>query len=581
VLALLGLGVALSLSLRATELRRLEGDLRRQALVVAEGALARWETQGEAGVVAFVEALGRADADLRVAVLDAQGQRIADSHADRPGLVDPRHRPETARALDPAVREPVVALDDGLLAVATPLRRGGDALGVAWVALSPSRADRLAEHARSVVALALVPTAVAAVALAFVVARATVDPLRRLAEMARRLAAGEWKAEPGALPRDEVAELGRALAAMAHKLHAEVATIEDERRRWRVVLEEMADGLVVTDGSGRVLLLNRVAEQLLHVQQSWAVGRSFVQVVRDHELADHLESSLRAPDGRPRSRIVEAGPGRRALRVVITTVPNRGERQALVILQDLTELRRLERVRRDFVANVSHELRTPLASLKALVETLEGGALDDPTAARDFLARMHVEVDGLVQLVEELLALSRLEDGRADLRPAPTPVAELVGRAVERLRPQADRAGVALAADVPADLPLVLADPARVQQVIMNLVHNAVKFTPPGGSIRVTADRWNGQVAVRVIDTGVGIDAEDLPRIFERFYKADRSRASTGTGLGLAIAKHLVLAHGGRIWAESPGLGQGSTFTFTLPVAPAAASPRADDAPTA
>jgi two-component system phosphate regulon sensor histidine kinase PhoR len=314
------------------------------------------------------------------------------------------------------------------------------------------------------------------------------------------------------------------------------------------------------------------------VQQSWAVGRSFVQVVRDHELADHLESSLRAPDGRPRSRIVEAGPGRRALRVVITTVPNRGERQALVIQQDHTELRRLERVRRDFVANVSHELRTPLASLKALVETLEGGALDDPTAARDFLARMHVEVDGLVQLVEELLALSRLEDGRADLRPTSTPVAELVGRAVERLRPQADRAGVALAADVPADLPPVLADPARVQQVIMNLVHNAVKFTPPGGSIRVTADRWNGQVAVRVIDTGVGIDAEDLPRIFERFYKADRSRASTGTGLGLAIAKHLVLAHGGRIWAESHGLGQGSTFTFTLPVAPAAASPRADDA---
>jgi two-component system phosphate regulon sensor histidine kinase PhoR len=239
----------------------------------------------------------------------------------------------------------------------------------------------------------------------------------------------------------------------------------------------------------------------------------------------------------------------------------------LVILQDLTRIRRLETVRRDFISNISHELRTPLAGLKALVDTLRGGAIKDPPAAKRFLKRMDAEVDALTQMVEELLALSRIESGQAPLRLGPTPVAEVVIPPVDRLRPQAERAGLEFVVLLPPQLPQVLAEADRARLVLTNLAHNAVKFTPPGGRIVVAARVAGDEVIFSVEDTGVGIPAEDLPRIFERFYKADRARSGGGTGLGLAIAKHLVQGHGGRIWAESVE-GQGSTFSFTLPVVP-------------
>ncbi|MHB0870287.1 MAG: sensor histidine kinase, partial [Chloroflexota bacterium] len=261
----------------------------------------------------------------------------------------------------------------------------------------------------------------------------------------------------------------------------------------------------------------------------------------------------------------EVGPSRKFLRIVATPL-RRGQEGALALLQDLTEIRRMETVRRDFVANVSHELRTPLASLKALVETLEEGASAEPEVARDFLSKMHVEVDGLAQMVTELLELSRIESSRVALSFEPEELEPLVRGAADRLAAQADRASLKLSVQLPADLPRVAANRERIQQVLVNLIHNAIKFTPAGGEIVVGALRRGDQVHIWVADTGVGITPDALPRIFERFYKADRSRSGGGTGLGLAIARHVVEAHGGRIWAESIE-GKGSTFTLSLPVA--------------
>jgi len=227
-----------------------------------------------------------------------------------------------------------------------------------------------------------------------------------------------------------------------------------------------------------------------------------------------------------------------------------------------------------------------MAALKALVDTLRDGALRDPPAAKRFLDRMDVEVDALTQMVQEFLQLSRIESGRAPIRLEPASVAELVIPPVERLRPQAERAELSVTVEIVPDLPEVLADTDRIQQVVTNVVHNAIKFTPPGGTIAVSAsllqsileENWppaeaapdfdrdsSGEwVAVRVKDSGVGIPVDDLPRVFERFYKADRARSGGGTGLGLSIAKHIVRAHDGTIWAESVE-GEGATFTFVLP----------------
>jgi two-component system phosphate regulon sensor histidine kinase PhoR len=326
----------------------------------------------------------------------------------------------------------------------------------------------------------------------------------------------------------------------------------------------MADGVLITDQAGRVELINPAAAALLGMSQADDVGLSLAQAVRHHQLVELWERCRQ--QGTELVEAFEIGRNRLFLQVIVTPFDEDDAHGYLLILQDLTRLRKLETVRRDFVSNVSHELRTPLAGLKALVETLRDGAMEDPPAALRFLDRMDTEVDALTQIVQELLELSRVESGQAPLRLAPTPMAELLIPPVERLRPQAERAELDLTVDVPPTLPNAMADAERVQQVVTNLVHNSIKFTPPGGQITLSVETAGNELVVSVRDTGVGIAATDLPRVFERFFKADRARGGGGTGLGLALAKHIVQGHGGRIWVESVE-GHGSTFHFSLPTA--------------
>jgi two-component system phosphate regulon sensor histidine kinase PhoR len=224
-------------------------------------------------------------------------------------------------------------------------------------------------------------------------------------------------------------------------------------------------------------------------------------------------------------------------------------------------------MRREFIGNISHELRTPLASIKALAESLQDGAIEDPELSRDFLSKMNAEIDKLTQMIQELGELSRIESGEAPLRRESMELAEIIKQAVERLRAQSDRAGLSIVLNIPDKLPQFCIDRERIEQVLINLIHNAIKFTTPGGSVTISARQEGQDVVVSVSDTGVGIPADDLPRIFERFYKSDKSRSGGGTGLGLAIAKHIIEAHGGRIWAESVE-GKGYTLHFTLPLEP-------------
>jgi two-component system phosphate regulon sensor histidine kinase PhoR len=353
---------------------------------------------------------------------------------------------------------------------------------------------------------------------------------------------------------------------MTQQLRASREEVDRARLRLETTLASLSDGVIITDEDGALLRMNGPAVQLLGLPAAPPSGLPFVQVSRDHELAALLRDALAAPDGSPRFAVVDYGRSRRVLEATAQRLAGAEERLGLVVLRDVTELRRLERVRREFVANVSHELRTPLASIKALVETLEAGAMEDPAVAGDFLHRIVGEVDRLATLVDELLDLARLDSGRVVLHPEPLDPGELLSRAAERLRPQTERARLALELRVPPDLPPVRADRARVEQVMLNLLHNAIKFTPPEGTITVTASVDGQMLEVAVRDTGVGVAEDELPRLFERFYKADKARRSDGTGLGLAIAKHIVQAHGGTIWAESRP-GEGATVRFTLPLA--------------
>lgn len=326
-------------------------------------------------------------------------------------------------------------------------------------------------------------------------------------------------------------------------------------------------GIIVVDDTRQTRFVSPQATQMLSVVDA-SPGLGLITVLRDHQ-ADALVAEVLG-DGESRETTMRPISSGRTLRLHCTAMSGSG---ALLIIRDVTQLSMLERSRRDLVANVSHELRTPLASLKLLVETVQSDP--PPEVAQRMLGQMAQEIDSVTQLVDELHDLSQIESGRVSLKLAPLPIAPVIDRALARIRPQADRKGLQTSADLAGIELAVLMDPDRVGQVLLNLLHNAVKFTPEGGEVAVRvaligedAGQPGPWLLVQVCDTGVGIPSFDLPRIFERFYKVDRARTRHvgGTGLGLAIAKHLIEGHGGRLWAESVE-GRGSTFSFTLPVA--------------
>ena len=364
------------------------------------------------------------------------------------------------------------------------------------------------------------------------------------------------------LPEDEkgLEELSNAVKALALAEQERTAGLETERIRLAAVLEKMSDGVLIADAEGRIQFANPAAEKLFETPN--AMGHTVVEVIRQHQLVQAWRRSRET--GEIHEESVELPARRQFLQLVVLPDLNTGG--SLLLVQNLTRVRRLETVRRDFISNVSHELRTPLASLKALTETLRDGALEDPNAARRFLGRIETEVDALTQMTSELLELTRIESGQVPLEFKSVPAAGLLVSAADRMRAQAERAGLTLRLGSSEEMTEVCADPSRLEQVLVNLIHNAVKFTNPGGEVVLSAQAKESFVRFAVQDTGAGIPEEDLERIFERFYKADRARSGGGTGLGLSIARHIVEAHGGRIWAESVE-GKGSTFYFTIPTA--------------
>jgi len=388
-------------------------------------------------------------------------------------------------------------------------------------------------------------------------------PLRQLTAIIASSEATEESLEPIRKRKDEIGRLAQAFALLANQLRSQIEALSTERIQFAAVLQYMTDGIIIVDPEGRVRLINPAAERLFGTSSDACLGGSLIEVVRHHQLVELWRRALQ--NNRQYTTTFEMTPSRAFIQAIATPLGEVLQGNVLLVVQDLTRVRRLETVRRDFISNVSHELRTPLASLKALTETLEEGALEDPPAARRFLQQMDREIDNMTQLVRELLELSRIESGKVPLNRQPLQAADLLESAAARMHLQAERAGLNLSVRIDEPLPPVLADRERIEQVLINLLHNAIKFTPPGGYIELAARVEGNEVIFSVKDTGVGIDPEALPRIFERFYKADQSRSGGGTGLGLSIARHTVEAHGGRIWAESV-LNRGSTFFFTLPV---------------
>ena len=579
VLAMLGLLIYLSGFVRQARLADLRAQLADDARLVGD-ALASQPAWAEP--TATFDDAARHYADLlgaRVTIIATDGTVVGESHEDRAQMDNHLFRPEVQQALAEGTGSSLRfsnTLGQEMMYVAVAVTAEG-ATRIMRVALPAQQVEASVAHLRGAIILAGLLATVGAALLAVLLAERAVRPVRRLTSVVQRMAGGDLGARLLPTTQDEVGLLTRSFNQMADRLRGTITTLSEERSRLAAVLEVMADGALITDEDGRVRLINPSAGRLLGTDTEAALGRTLAEVARDHRIISLWQRCRE--QGKEQVEPVEMGRQGPFFQVVVTPLQGNTPSACLVILQDLTRVRQLETVRRDFISNVSHELRTPLASLKALVETLRGGALEDRLAAKRFLDRMETEVDAMTQIVQELLELSRIESGRAPLQMAAVPVEEIILPPVERLRPQAERAGLQLTVELPPDLPPALADAERMRQAITNILHNAIKFTPAGGQVAVRAALAEGDaempphhrlpaspcLLVSVSDTGVGIAEDDLPRIFERFYKADRARSGGGTGLGLSIARHIVQAHGGRIWAESVE-GRGSTFYLTIPI---------------
>jgi two-component system phosphate regulon sensor histidine kinase PhoR len=575
-LASLGLMAAAVMATDTFVTRRLEDELTarirdellvRLALVARDAAEARlpvepvpaWDKLADElgvkarGRVSFIRRDGRLLGDSEVA---ASELALAENHASRPEVVE-----ALATGSGSAERRSVT-IGQRLMYVAVPMLSGGAAIGVARLSVPLREVDEPVARLRKSVSFAASLAMGVAVVLAMLAAHVLSRRVRQLTEAARRMAEGDLDGRAPVRGADELASLGRALNQLVENLARTLAQLRSERDVVGRVFESMREGVLVLDARGRVAMVNPALRDML-LLRSDIVGKHPLEATGNLELARALEEAGEAEG--VSTRIDVAGIKPRKLLVTAAPLPGEGGGLAAVFI-DVTEMQRLETMRRDFVANVSHELRTPLAAVLAATETLQGGALDNPRSAREFLAMIERNVQRLQRLLEDVLDLSRIEARELHLKPEALDLVPAAQQVLALFAHTAERKRISLRVEIPAELGSVVADRSAFEHVLSNLIDNAVKYCPDGATITVRAALDAAMVKLAVADTGPGIERKHLPRLFERFYRVDsgRSREVGGTGLGLSIVKHLVEAMGGNVAVESD-LGKGAVFTFTLP----------------
>ena len=406
-----------------------------------------------------------------------------------------------------------------------------------------------------------------AVAISLLDLRSTSWRIRNLKEFSARMAQGNFRPLNTAPTGDGLDELARALNETAARLDANIGMLTDERNRSSAILGSMIEGVAVISEDERIIFSNRAFSRILGLDEVREIeGRPLLEIARQSDLLAAIKMALSGQE-QVTSEIVVGTVRPRSFAVTAAPVQASSHKGAVLVLHEITDLRRLERVRQDFVANVSHEFRTPLTAIQGFAETLLGGALDDPGNRRRFVEIIREHATRLARLTEDLLKLSRIEAGQLKLEFRPVSVTQLIESCVETAQLKAVPRRLSLDVRLPEGLPLVRGDANSLQEVLQNLLDNALQYTPAGGKIEVSALSSDGRVVVTVADTGIGIPQVEQERIFERFYRVDaaRSREAGGTGLGLSIARHIMEAHGGRLWVES-AVGEGSRFHFSIPV---------------
>jgi two-component system, OmpR family, phosphate regulon sensor histidine kinase PhoR len=516
---------------------------------------------------AWVEQMAASGA--RVTVIASDGLVLADSQSDTQTTENHDGRPEIRDALAKGDGRSVrhsVTINRDLLYYAVRQNISGGPPIVLCFALPLETADEVLRSFRRSLWLASFVILLLAGAASLLISRSFSVRVDRLKEFSRRVAEGDIRPLPADSSGDALEALAASLNQTAARLDRTIRTLTDERNLSSAILASMLEGVAVVNASERLLFSNQSFAEILELDVPPQSGRALVEVVRQTELIEAVRQVL-AGEPRVEAEIVTGTLRQHFFAATVAAVRAGDTSGAVVVLHDITALRRLERVRRDFVANVSHEFKTPLTAIQGFAETLLAGASDDPQNRSRFLAIILEHSRRLARLTDDLLKLSKMDADRVELEIRRLSASQLIESCLETAQHRAAEKDIRISVNVAQHLPEIAGDRRLLAEVLQNLLDNATQYTMPGGQIMVGAETNDAEVIFTVSDTGIGIPQADQPRIFERFYRVDvaRSREVGGTGLGLAIARHLVEVHGGRIWVESE-VGQGSQFHFSVPL---------------
>jgi len=558
-------------TLEENSLRNIKNSLITQAhLIENQINSATLKKEDPASLDILVKKLG-AKTECRITVIDGKGGVLADSgksKAEIRFMENHINRQEVRSALAGDIGidirySPTLKID--MLYVALALKDEEKVSGILRLALPLEIVQKTLFAIRKTIAIGLIFAIVLAFLLGSIVAANTIRPINRMIQISRRFAEGDFTRRIIQSPKDEIGELAETLNKMAQDIEDKIKEIQTQHQKLAAIFNSMVEGVIVLDGNGHIVSVNHTIEKIFSVMKKDVQGKPFLEAIRNNDLADVVSSVLGKGQGQS-AELALLYPVRRIFEVSATPIfDNNNVTGSLVVIHDITQIRRLETMRSDFIANVSHELKTPLTSIKGFIETLLEGAMDDKENNRNFLAIIQDHAERLDTLVSDLLSLSHLESKEISLEKEDVELSRLVGRVALGFESQLRGKAIEIKNELKDGL-VVKVDKHRLEQVFTNLIDNGIKFNKNKGSIKIYCHDLKDKVKIFVEDSGIGIPEKDIPRIFERFYRVDkaRSRELGGTGLGLSIVKHIVELHGGNVGVESVE-SSGSKFWLILP----------------
>jgi len=568
IICVMAISLLSTIQLRNFYINHLASNLESNATLVKDILYKDLTENNLSWITSKTETLGK-EINTRITIIDTKGKVLGDSEKNPALMENHSDRPEIKEALQGKTGKSIrysATLEIDMLYIAIPIITDNQNLGAVRLSLPLVEVNENITHLRKITFFAAIIGLLIASLVSLIMSLSITRPLREMTEISQRISKGDFSKKLKIRSQDEIGQLADSLNLMSEELENKIRIISEDKDKMRVILSSVIEGIVAIDKEGRIILFNHALRNMINHSSDRVLGKFHWEIIRNNQLNELLKETLQKGQTLTRE-IILFSPQEKIFHASANPLTEKNKVWgAVVVLNDITEIKKLEKMRSEFVANVSHELRTPLTSIRGFVETLKERAIADPKKARYFLTIIERQSNRLNNLIEDLLQLSKIESQEIAMNLQSIDLRDLIDKTISEFKGKINQKEQQIKINIPPQFPLLKVDPEQMELVLRNLLDNAIKYTPNRGEISISALEKAENIYIEVADNGTGISAEHLPRIFERFYRADkdRSRKLGGTGLGLAIVKHIVQAHKGTIGVESK-LGKGSKFFFTLP----------------